>query len=183
MTQRKPKLLTGEELSDMLSVSPGTIRSWARRGMPIARRGRRGDKTCPSLYHEVDVRQWREKRESERQELTQARARKDRAQALLAEQTVRLRARGLVWRVDADRVWAAEVDRICRNLRSWVKPLSRRLSKAASGGGLPAVQAALETAVHEKLTELSKPKQPAKKTRASKPAATDSKTCGSCSPR
>ena len=152
------RLLTGEALAVRFDVVPSTIRSWVRRGCPVAERGRRGDKTRPSRYLEADVRRWLRERDAEKRDSHQARARRERAHAILAEQTVRIRAAELIPRVEAERAWAVEVAAVRANLRAWVKPLARRIHKAAKDG-LPGVEAGLKTAVHEKLTELAEAKK------------------------
>lgn len=156
MTTRQSKLLTGYELADVLNVSPGTVRSWARHGMPVAERGRRGDRTRPNRYRVTDARAWLREREREKLAAIAARARKERAYAIVAEQTVAIRARDLIPREEAERAWPAECSRVRRNLRGWVKPLAKRIH-AATKDGERGVEAALRTAVHKKLTELAQP--------------------------
>ena len=155
MTTRK-SLLTGDELAEVLNVSPGTIRSWARYGMPITERGRRGDKTRPNRYRVADAQAWLRERDLKKREATAARARKEKAQAILAEQTVALRARDLVRRDEVEQAWAAECSRVRKNLRGWVKPLAKRIHAAAKDGQR-GVEDALQTAVYKKLTELAQP--------------------------
>ena len=99
-----PGLLTRRELAALPDL-PGqdgpvhmqTVTKWEREAMPVAERGRRGR---PSRYDEAAVRAWLQVREETAKagapDLARERARKERAQAVLAEQLYAVRAGKLV---------------------------------------------------------------------------------------
>ncbi len=98
----KDALVTRRELAVERGVHMMTITKWEHEGMPIAERGRRGK---PSRYSIPAVRAWLDHREEAARigtslDLVQERARKEHAQAILAEQTVAIRAGELVPRED-----------------------------------------------------------------------------------
>lgn len=154
-----PSLLTRKDLSLLLAKHMGTITKWERDGMPIAERGRRGK---PSLYREVDVRAWLAAREDAAQhsglvDVAQERAKKERWQGLLTEQTFRIRGRELLLKNDVERVWAAEVTAVRTKLLSWPTSLADKVQRAAATEGLVGVTRVLRDAVGEVLRELADP--------------------------
>ncbi len=158
---RQPNL-TGEELADLLIVTPSTIRSWVRRGCPVFRRGERGNKNRPSLYREAAVRGWLEKRESERRDVDQARARRERAHAILAEQTVAIRAHDLFRRDQIEKAWAAECVRIRTRLRRIPGELSGELMhviKKHPDERVSVVERTVNEHVYRVLEELARPEK------------------------
>ncbi len=172
----KKKLVTRRELANLLDVTMSGVTKWEQAGMPVVEPGRKGK---PSLYSEAEVRNWlaeREKaaRDNGTYDLPRERARKEKAQAILAEQTVAIRARDLVARDLVERTWAAEVVAVRAKLLSWPATISDRLYREATLNGLQGVERVIKAAVDEVLLELSKPKRvkttrPAKKiTRAKK---------------
>ena len=161
--------LTGEEIAEILSVTPATIRSWVRRGCPVAERGQRGNKKRPSRYDEKAVREWIEKTKRKKFDLEQARARKDQAQAIFAEQTVAIRAGDLVPRVQVERAWAAEVSAVRAKLLAWPSTISDRLYRESAVKGVKGVERVIKEAVEGLLRELSEPKRAKNITRAKKP--------------
>lgn len=174
----KPKILVNRrKLASILNVHMQTIMNWEQSGMPVSEPGRRG---IPSLYSEADVQKWladREKtaRENGMLDVAQERARKERAQAILAEQTVAIRARDLVPADQAVKAWAAEVSAVRAKLLSWPATISDSIFRAATLNKLEGVERVIKDAVEELLLELSKPKrvktprQRKKVTRAKKP--------------
>lgn len=167
----RSEFLTGEELAEKMSVSPGTIRSWARRGMPVAQRGRRGDKRKPNRYRLEDVQAWRTESKRGTLDVNQARARRERAQAILAEQTVAIRARDLVPREQVEKAWAVEIMAVRTKLLSWPATISDKIYREATLKGLQGVQQVIKEAVDELLLELSTSKPKAKPRRVPKPKA------------
>lgn len=134
-----------------------TITKWEQDGMPIAERGRRGK---PSLYRLVDVDAWRQQREEKATNTGVAsvsleRARRDRAQAVLAEQMARIRARDWLPREEVARQLQEEIDAAKAKLLSWESTLAHRLYRAAVNEKLPGVERVLHVAVREVLLELS----------------------------
>ena len=186
MTKRRhQKVVTRRELAHRLGVVMQTITKWEQAGMPVVEPGRKGK---PSLYSVVAVRAWltaREKavKQGKTVDLVKERARKERAQAILAEQTVAIRARELVPLDEVEKAWAAEVSAVRAKLLSWPGTLSGRLHREATVNGLRGLERALESAVDELLLELSSPatkhrpprKKTAKKTRRSAPKASKRK--------
>lgn len=159
MSKAKQKLITRQELAKALDVHEITITKWQREGMPVAKRGGRGR---PSYYDEVEVRQWQDAREeaartSEHLDVIQQRARKERAQALLAEQTLAIRARELVPRRDVEKAWAAEVSAVRAKLLVWPATISPQLARVATLEGANGVEAFLKSAVDDLLNDLSQP--------------------------
>ena len=161
-------LLTRRELALAMDVHPQTVTKWERDGLPIAERGRKGK---PSRYHEAACRAWRTAREDAARssglvDVAQERARKERAQAILAEQAYQARARELLPRHEVEKVWAAEVAAVRRKLLSWPMTLSDQLFRASALDGVAGLERVLTEAVHAVLLELSaapveEPAQPA----------------------
>ena len=121
MTRAIRKKVTRRELARRLDVVMMTITKWEQAGMPCAEPGRKGK---ASLYSELEVRKWLTAREKTAQtngvhDVARERARKERAQAILAEQTVQIRARELVPRVQVERAWASEVAAVRAILLAW----------------------------------------------------------------
>lgn len=154
---RRRRLLTRIELSKRLEVYPDTISKWERAGLPVAEPGRRG---LASLYDLAAVQKWRADREKAAKQngtfdLQRERARKERAQALVAEQTLAVRAGELIPRAEVVQTWSKELAAIRSKLLAWPATLSDQIVRAAELGGVPAVEKLLQTAVEELLTELS----------------------------
>lgn len=135
-----------------------TITKHEREGMPIAQRGSRGR---PSYYREVDVRAWLQLREEAAKQTganpLQDRARKERAQAALAEQAFQIRMRDLLPRDEVEKLWAAEVDAVRTLLLSWSTTLADQLFRAATVDGIGGVERVLTDAVRDVLRELADP--------------------------
>lgn len=155
------KLVTRRELAQHLNVVMMTVTKWEQAGMPVVEPGRKGK---PSLYSEKEVRKWLADREvlardNGKLDVTQERARKERAQAIMAEQTVAIRARDLVPADQAEKAWAAEVSAVRAKLLSWPATISDSLFSAATLNKLQGVERVIKDAVEELLLELSKPKR------------------------
>lgn len=151
--------LTRRELAERLGVHMQTLTKWEREGLPIAERGRKGK---PSLYREVDVRAWLAAREEAAQtggvvDVARERARKDRAQAVLAEQTYQIRAKELLPRVDVEKTWAAEVSAVRTRLLSWSTTIADRVHRAGTLHGVAGVERELRDATEDVLRELANP--------------------------
>lgn len=155
------KLVTRRELAQRLNVVMITITKWGQAGLPVAEPGRQGK---PSLYSEADVRKWLTDREKKARnngtlDVAQERARKERAQAILAEQTVAIRAKDLVPVDQVEKAWAAEVSAVRAKLLSWPTTISDSIHREAKLHGLEGVERVIKAAVEELLLELSKPKR------------------------
>jgi transcriptional regulator with XRE-family HTH domain len=150
--------LTRRGLSEALGVHMMTITKWERAGMPIAERGAKGR---PSYYDEAAVRAWVQLRdESARKpngpvDLVADRARKERAQAALAEQAYLIRHRDLLPREEVERTWAGEVSATRAKLLSWSLTLADKLHRAATTEGVPGVEQLLAEEVRDVLRELA----------------------------
>lgn len=154
---RPGHLLTRSALAVTLDCNPRTIAKWTEEGLPVARRGRGGS---PSLYSEPECRKWLKARRAADgaapEEGRQARARLDRAQAVLFEHQYAERLRSLLSRTEADAVWSSEVASLKARLMAWPAQMSERLHRLAVGdGGLLLVEATLEEEIHALLQELA----------------------------
>lgn len=158
------RLLSRRELAALRNL-PGqagavhmqTVTKWEREGMPIAVRGRKGK---PSLYRESDVRAWLMARDigavgGGQAEVARERARKERAQAVLAEQLAAARARELLPRDEVRRAWEQIVAAVRTALLSAPVSYSDRLIRAYTLGGAQAHEQAFAEAMREVLHELA----------------------------
>ena len=175
------KLLTRKELSSKLGVVQGTITKWEQAGLPVAEPGRRG---TASLFNFADVQKWRRQRDLDAKQngtvdLTRERARKERAQALVAEQALQIRAGELLVRSEVEDVWTREILGVRSKILAWPATHAEQLGRAYELGGVRKLEEKLLEAAHELLTELSQPapkrkrpaakkKRPAKKKKASR---------------
>lgn len=162
-------MLTRRELASLLGVHMQTVTKWEREGMPIAERGRRGK---ASLYSEVAVRAWIAAREEAAQngsrlDVTQERARKERAQAQLAEQKYQQLAGELLPKEDVAKVWAAEIAGARSVLLAVPTTYADRAYRAATLHGVGAVEEVLRDAIHEVLRELADPERATPRPRSS----------------
>jgi hypothetical protein len=155
-----PPLVTRKELAKRLGVHPITITKWEGEGLPVERRGRAGK---PSLYREDAVLVWHTHREQGREHATAkadpfaARARRETAQAALAEQAYRMRERDLLPRHEVETTWAAEVARVKAAILAWRSTLADPLCRAAVTHGVAAVEQLLDKETAHLLAELSAP--------------------------
>ena len=173
----RKKLITRRELAHNLAHHMQTVTKWEQAGMPVAEPGRKGK---PSLYSEPEVRKWLAAREKTAQstgvhDVARERARKEKAQAILAEQTVAIRASDLVPRVQVERAWAAEVSAVRAKLLAWPSTISDRLYRESVVRGVKGVERVIKEAVDGLLRELSTPKEPEKVARAKKPRGSGSR--------
>lgn len=127
----------------------------------MARRGRGGR---PSLYDVEKCRAWLKAREAPGLGETpgglfKERARRELAQALLAEQTFEMRARLLLPAEEVERTWAAEIRAVRALLLSWKTTLADRFHRAAVLNGVDGVAQEVEAAVREVLTQLAERKR------------------------
>lgn len=150
--------VTRRELAERLGVHMQTITKWEREGLPIARRGRKGK---PSRYSEAAVRAWRQQRDELAQavpgafDVIQERARKERAQAQLAEQMHAVRAGRLIDVDEAARRWASEIAAARSLILTSYTMAADRVFAAASTQGLAGVERELKAIAHEVLRELA----------------------------
>ena len=164
------KQVTRRELAQRLNVHMLTVTKWEQAGMPVAEPGRKGK---PSLYSVVDVRKWLAEREKKARnngtlDVAQQRARKDKALAIMTEQSVAIRAKELVPVDQVEKAWAAEVSAVRAKLLSWPATISDSIHREAKLHGLEGVERVVKAATEELLLELSKPKRVRAPTQAKK---------------
>lgn len=155
----RQKLLTRLPLAQSLGVHVRTIANYQADGMPVFRRGRGGQRT---LFDAQACVAWVAARDAEAgtlgaDDLRNARARKDRATAILAEQLHARRAADLLPAADVERIWSAEIADVRRVLEGLVEPLARRLLLASASEGLLGVERELDASVRDVLTTLADP--------------------------
>lgn len=153
--------VTRRELAALLSVHMQTVTTWERSGMPVLEPGRKGK---PSLYSPVDVKAWLKARDEAAKksgvaDLAHERARRERAQAVMAEQLVAMRARDLVPRQEVEKAWAAEVAAVRSLILGWPTTAADKLFRAATLHGLRGVENVLRSLVEELLLELADPER------------------------
>lgn len=152
----RAKPLKRRVLAERLGVHPMTVTKWEQDGLPIAHRGRRGK---PSLYDEAACRAWLEARETASDgapvDLARERARKERAQALLTEQTYATRAETLLPAEDVDRLWSTELTAVRAKLLALPQGYADRLARAVTLRGVAGAEAAIKDMVDEALTEFA----------------------------
>lgn len=155
------KLLSRRDLATVMSVHPDTITGWHDAGLPIAVRGGRGRQ---ALYDPAAVRAWKAAREEAAAQAAtdpvdafRERARKDRAQAMLAEQLYLQRAGKLL---DADLVtktWTGEYAAVRTILLASYTSAVDRVHRAATLEGTPGVERELKAIAFAALREISDP--------------------------
>jgi phage terminase Nu1 subunit (DNA packaging protein) len=154
-----PGTITRRELAELLGVHAMTVTKWERDGLPIAHLGRKGK---PSRYRPADARAWLAAREEAAKtggiaDVARERARKERAQAVLSEQTYQARALDLLPRAEVEKAWSAEVAAVRAKLLALPQTLADRVFRAGTLEGLEGVERVLEDAVRDTLRELSDP--------------------------
>lgn len=150
-------LITRRQLAELRSVHYNTVIDWERDGMPVAKRGSRGR---PSMYSRAAVEAWLAAREAaaangSRLDVTQERARKERAQALLAEQMYETRAKELLVRTDVEHAWTAEIAGVRAVFLAVPTTYAARVNRASVLDGEAGTERALRELVDEVLRELA----------------------------
>ena len=152
------ELLSRRELADALGIHPQTVTKLVGEGLPVAKRGRPGS---GHGYREADCRAWTQARqqlaETDQLDLTRERARKERAQALLAEQKYKLLEGELLPREEVAKVWSAHVAAVRAYLLAVPDFLTDEVCRAFELEGQAGVYSVLRKAMHETLTELARP--------------------------
>lgn len=157
-----PALLTRRELADRLGIHPATVTKWERAGMPTAKRSPRGRS---SLFNESEVRSWRDATDAAARlaggatDLQADRARRERAQAALAEQALEIRARELLPAAEVELLWSREVAAVRAKLLALPLTLADRVHRAATEG-VVAVEQVLADAVRDALREFAESDRP-----------------------
>lgn len=149
------KLMTRVELARALRKNPQSVTKWLAEGMPVAKRGKGGR---ASLFDPEAVGAWLEARNTVVSDgpvdVARERARKERAQAILAEQLAASRARELLPVAEVERVWSAERDAI-RTAVLTLPSQAPRVFRVGTLDGEPGVEKALKEIAHEILRELA----------------------------
>lgn len=166
------KLLTRRELAEALNCDLRTIAKWADEGMPTAQRGRGGR---PSLFDLAECQNWKGERDEAAArdapvDVARERARKERAQAQLAEQLFAKRAGELLETADVEKTWSAVVAAIRAKLLAAPMAYADRLYRAVTLDGLAGAEHVLRDVAHDVLRELAAidpepPEKPAPKRR------------------
>lgn len=162
MGTRTQNGLTRKQLAAALDCNQRTIAKWQEEGLPVAVRGRGGR---PSRYDEAQARAWLQQRAEAAQksglvDVARERSRKERAQAVLAEQTYQMRQRELLPRAEVERVWSSEVAAVRTKLLAIPQAYADRAHRAATLEGVIGVEQVLRDAVVDALRELSDPERP-----------------------
>lgn len=150
-------LLTRRMLAGELGTHMMTITKWEQAGMPVAEVGRRGR---PSRYRLAQVLEWLKSRDDAAAktgtvDVARERARKEKAQAILAEQTVATRAKDLLLAADVEKAWNAEVRAVRTAILNSYTSQADRVHRAAVLDGVAGVERALKALAHELLRELA----------------------------
>ena len=152
----KKKLLDRHGLSKLLGCHPQSVNRWASDGMPVAQRGRGGR---PSLYDPEKCQAWIEARRAvdgtDRVDVPRERARKERAQALLAEQLYATRAGELLPAGEVRKVWDSYIAATRARILSTYTTSADRVARAATRGGVADVEGELKDIAYEILRELA----------------------------
>lgn len=156
-------LLTRAQLATALRVHRQTVTKWEQAGMPVASRGSKGR---ASHYREADVRAWIQARDESAKEtggavdLVRDRARRERAQATLAEQTFQMRSRELLPRAEVERAWESEIVAVRAKLLQIAPTYADRVYQAAVTEGVMGVERVLGESVNDVLLELAGEAEP-----------------------
>jgi hypothetical protein len=156
-------LVTRRQLAEALTVHPQSITKWEAEGLPVAQHGGKGR---PSFYDETAVRAWRRERDEAAAtgngplNPAQEKARRERAQAQLAEQTFQIRMRDLLPRDEVERLWSGEIAAVRAKLMAVPINLADIIHRTAHVDGVAAVEKILEDAMLDALRELADPARP-----------------------
>lgn len=159
---RDAKLVTRRELAAILDYSMSGITKLEQAGCPVLEPGRKGK---PSLYSEIAVRAWLAAREEAAKtnghiDVAQERARKERAQGILAEQTFDIRARNLVPVAEAQKAVDSIAVAVKTTLLAWPMAAAPEIHNAATLHGTRGVEDVLRKLVEDVLRELADPDDP-----------------------
>jgi phage terminase Nu1 subunit (DNA packaging protein) len=141
----------------MIELHPQTISKLIEEGLPVAVRGRGGR---ASRFNVAAVQQFMKNRRSAGANgpavnVAHERARKERAQARLAEQVHALRERELLPAQEVEKVWSAHVAAVRAKLLAWPSTLTDRLARAFTLDGIAGLERELNEAVRDVLRELA----------------------------
>lgn len=152
-------------LASVFRVAAGTIDKWLQEAPPLPRvvagtPGKAAQYSIPDCVAWF-VRRLEAKHGGPGLNPLEERARKERAQGQLAEQTFKARAGELLPAAEVERMWAAEVMAVKTKLLAWQQTLADRLHRTSTLEGLPGVERVLREAVRDVLTEFADAEPPA----------------------
>lgn len=152
------KLLTRKEAAARLGVHPQTILNWEKAGLVPDIRGRRG---VASKFKLSTIKAWRDAQDLDaRRELGESspaaeRAKRDRAQRKLLEQTYEVRARHLLPADEVRKVWSSHIAAVRSKILALPATATARLHRADKIGGQRGLGLELKTITNELLRELA----------------------------
>lgn len=152
------ELVTRSALARLLGCSVRQVSQLESEGVIVAQlRGKAGRASlyAPDVVVPAYMAYNSGKNDGDPAEALRARTRKDRAQAVLAEQTFQLRAKELLPRADVEKAWGAEVSAVRTKLLSWPTTIADRVFRAGTLNGIAGVERVLREAAHDVLRELS----------------------------
>ena len=157
-------LMSRDELAHLFSVSPGTITDWVRKeGMPAAKpgAGRVQSQFLPSRcvawrFNELQRRYGG----GEGISPMAARARKDTADAELAERKLKIMNREYVLKAEVERLLGPRVGATKTRIEAMPRAVAPECVRAAERGGPRAVEQVLHDYVRSMLTEIANMAQP-----------------------
>jgi phage terminase Nu1 subunit (DNA packaging protein) len=158
----KTRLMTRTALAKRVGLNPSTITKLVSEGLPIAAVGRGG---TPHKFDPVACQTWLESREATAAtpahlDLIQERARKERAQAAVAEQTFAIRSRTLIPQEEVDRAWGAEVAAVKQILLAAESTHTDRVCRAYELAGVEGVRREIRAMHREALLQFADPNRP-----------------------
>jgi hypothetical protein len=149
MAKRKaPTLLNRRALAERLEVHPQTVVKWQEEGMPVAERGGKGR---ASLYDEA---RRAAAAKGPAVDLVAERARKERAQAVEAEQRVAIKAREYRPIGEYTRVWQATLEALKTAILTTYLTKADQVHRAGVLAGVAGVEAELKAIALGLLREL-----------------------------
>ena len=155
----KARLVTRAALAKVLEINASTVTKWVAEGLPVAAYGRGG---TPHRFDAAACQAWVAARAAVASspvhlDLVQERARRERAQAQLAEQTLAIRSGTFVLREEMERAWAAEIHAVRTMLLGLSSHWSDRFGRALQVGGPTAMQKEIDASVREALLQFADP--------------------------
>ena len=163
-------LVDKHALASALGVNVRTIAKFQDEGMPVAFRGRGGR---ASKYDLEDCRDWLAARNGGKDaagplNFLETRARKEMAQARLAEQAFEIKAGLLVPVEQIEKTWGDHVSAVRTLILATYTTAAARIQRAATLDGLAGTERELKALAYEILNELATGELPAKRPRAPK---------------
>jgi hypothetical protein len=157
-------LMSRDHLAHLFSVSPGTITDWVRKeGMPVAKPGAG---RVQAQYRPSACVTWRfnelQRRYGGGEGISPAaaRARKDTADAEIAERKLEIMRRDYVLKSEVERLLGPRVAATKTRIEALPRSVAPECARAGERGGARAIEQVLHTAVRALLTDLATMEQP-----------------------